>query len=40
MHFAVKENVVHERNYGQYEDQKTEHKCLLDEIRDIMDDYE
>ena len=31
---------MRERHYDQYQDHKDDHERLLDEIRDIMDDYE
>ncbi len=39
-HFALEEKVMRDRDYDQYQDHKTAHEQLLDEIRDIMDDYE
>jgi hemerythrin len=39
-HFALEEKIMREAKYDQYEDHKTDHEQLLDEIRDIMDDYE
>lgn len=39
-HFALEEKIMRARNYDQYDDHKTDHERLLDEIRDIMDDYE
>jgi hemerythrin-like metal-binding protein len=39
-HFALEEKIMRARNYDQYADHKTDHERLLDEIRDIMDDYE
>jgi hemerythrin len=39
-HFALEERVMRERGYDQYDDHKTDHERLLDEIRDIMDRYE
>ncbi len=39
-HFALEERIMRERGYDQYQDHKTDHERLLDEIRDIMDDYE
>ncbi|MEN8132130.1 MAG: bacteriohemerythrin [Pseudomonadota bacterium] len=39
-HFALEEKIMRERKYDQYEDHKEDHERLLDEIRDIMDDYE
>ena len=31
---------MRKRNYDQYKDHKDDHERLLDELRDIMDDYE
>lgn len=39
-HFALEEKVMRELGYSFYTDHKTDHEQLLDEIRDIMDDYE
>jgi hemerythrin len=39
-HFALEEKIMRERRYDQYEDHKEDHERLLDEIRDIMDEYE
>lgn len=39
-HFALEEKVMRERNYDEYEQHKRNHELLLDEIRDIMDEYE
>jgi hemerythrin-like metal-binding protein len=39
-HFALEEKIMRERQYDQYQDHKRDHERLLDEIRDIMDDYE
>lgn len=39
-HFALEERVMRERAYDQYAEHKGEHEALLDEIREIMDDYE
>jgi len=39
-HFALEERLMREQNYDQYEDHKADHERLLDDIRDIMDDYE
>jgi hemerythrin-like metal-binding protein len=39
-HFALEEKIMRERRYDQYEDHKADHERLLDDIRDIMDDYE
>jgi len=39
-HFALEEKIMRKYNYDQYQDHKDDHERLLDEIRDIMDDYE
>jgi len=39
-HFALEEKLMRERRYDQYQAHKSDHERLLDEIRDIMDDYE
>jgi hemerythrin len=39
-HFALEETVMRKHRYDEYQAHKTEHEALLDEIRDIMDDYE
>jgi hemerythrin-like metal-binding protein len=39
-HFALEEKIMRARRYDQYGDHKADHERLLDEIRDIMDDYE
>lgn len=39
-HFALEERIMREHGYDQYRDHKADHERLLDEIRDIMDDYE
>jgi len=39
-HFALEEKVMRERNYDEYGQHKQNHELLLDEIRDIMDEYE
>jgi len=39
-HFALEEQIMRARNYDHYDEHKTDHERLLDEIRDIMDDYE
>jgi len=39
-HFALEEKIMRERNYDQYAEHKADHEALLDELRDIMDDYE
>jgi hemerythrin len=39
-HFALEEKIMRERKYDQYAEHKADHEDLLDELRDIMDDYE
>jgi hemerythrin-like metal-binding protein len=39
-HFALEEKIMRSRKYDQYTDHKADHERLLDELRDIMDDYE
>lgn len=39
-HFALEERVMRERRYDHYADHKADHERLLDEIRELMDDYE
>lgn len=39
-HFALEEKIMRDNNYDEYADHKEDHECLLDGIRDLMDDYE
>ena len=39
-HFALEEREMKERGYDQLAEHKADHELLLDQIRDIMDDYE
>jgi hemerythrin-like metal-binding protein len=39
-HFALEERLMRERNYDRLDEHKADHERLLDDIRDIMDDYE
>ena len=39
-HFALEESRMREFNYDQYAEHKADHEKLLDEIRDLMDEYE
>lgn len=39
-HFALEEHVMQEKHYDHFEDHKADHERLLDDIRDIMDEYE
>jgi hemerythrin-like metal-binding protein len=39
-HFALEEKVMKESRYDRLSEHKADHEDLLDQIRDIMDDYE
>ena len=39
-HFALEERFMRERHYDQLIQHKADHERLLDEIRDIMDEFE
>jgi hemerythrin len=39
-HFALEETVMRKHRYDEYAAHKAEHEALLDQIRDIMDDFE
>ena len=39
-HFALEEKIMRDNHYDEYRDHKTDHERLLDDIRDLMDDYE
>ena len=39
-HFALEETVMRDLNYDGYDDHKVDHERLLDDIREIMDNYE
>lgn len=39
-HFALEERVMKTRGYDQLAPHKQDHELLLDDIRDIMDEYE
>jgi hemerythrin-like metal-binding protein len=39
-HFALEEKIMRERGYDQYQQHKEDHERLLEDIRDIMDEYE
>lgn len=39
-HFALEEKIMREAGYDAYAEHKADHERLLDDIRDIMDDYE
>ncbi|WP_297833423.1 hemerythrin domain-containing protein, partial [Thermomonas sp.] len=39
-HFALEERVMRDQGYDQFTEHKRDHELLLDDIRDIMDDFE
>ena len=39
-HFALEEKLMRDGRYARYPEHKSDHERLLDEIRDLMDDYE
>jgi hemerythrin len=39
-HFALEETVMRKYQYDEYVAHKTEHETLLDDLRDIMDNFE
>ena len=39
-HFALEEKIMREKKYADYSEHKDEHEQLLDDINDIMDQYE
>ena len=38
-HFALEERVMRQSGYGEYAAHKEDHEELLDQIRDLMDEY-
>jgi len=40
MHFALEENMMRKSNYAGYQAHKDDHEELLDQIRDLMDDFD
>ena len=38
-HFALEERFMRKAEYEEYEDHKDDHEELLDQLRDLMDDY-
>jgi hemerythrin len=40
MHFALEERLMRKNNYAEYPAHKDDHEKLLDQIRDLMDDFE
>ncbi len=39
-HFALEEKIMRDHHYDQYFHHKSDHDRLLDQLRDIMDEYE
>ena len=39
-HFALEEQIMLSRGYDQYDDHKADHERLLDDIREMMDEFE
>jgi hemerythrin-like metal-binding protein len=39
-HFALEETVMRKHDYDEYQDHKADHEKLLDDLRDIMDDFD
>jgi hemerythrin len=39
MHFALEERLMRKSNYAEYPAHKDDHEDLLDQIRDLMDDF-
>jgi len=39
MHFALEESLMRKSNYAEYQAHKDNHEELLDQIRDLMDDF-
>lgn len=39
-HFALEEKLMREKHYDGYVEHKADHERLLDEIRDLMDEFE
>ena len=39
-HFAHEEKLMRDNDYPEYDEHKRDHERLLEEIRDLMDDYE
>lgn len=40
LHFALEEQTMRAHDYGHYAEHKADHERLLDELRDIMDEYD
>jgi len=39
MHFALEERIMLDHGYSEYADHKDDHEELLDQIRDLMDEF-
>ena len=39
LHFALEERLMRDNSYAEYEDHKENHEDLLDEIRELMDEF-
>ena len=39
MHFALEEKIMRRAKYAEYQAHKKDHEDLLDQIRDLMDDF-
>ena len=39
MHFALEERLMRKNNYAEYQAHKDDHEKLLDQVRDLMDDF-
>ncbi|MDH5455761.1 MAG: bacteriohemerythrin [Gammaproteobacteria bacterium] len=39
-HFALEERIMKDAGYAEYEAHKNDHEDLLDEIRDLMDEFD
>jgi hemerythrin len=39
LHFALEERIMREQSYAEYVEHKEDHEDLLDEIRDLMDEF-
>ena len=39
LHFALEERIMRDNAYAEYDDHKENHEDLLDEIRDLMDQF-
>ncbi len=39
-HFALEETVMRKHDYDQYAEHKADHEKLLDDLRDIMDEFD